>query len=74
MEPQFSVNGMPLGMPGAIGFFAMVAMLWGFFVMLFWMVCAWRAMRAHERLADAAEKLAPNKNNGAENKETPPTQ
>ena len=71
MEPQFSINGMPFGMPGAFGFFATVAMLWGFFVMLFWMVCAWRAMRAHERLADAAEKITPQKQSDKENKEMP---
>ncbi len=32
--------------------------LWGCFVTIFWMVCAWRAIRAHERLADAAAHLA----------------
>jgi hypothetical protein len=32
-------------------FFFIVAMLWGLFVTLFWMVVGWRAMRAHEKIA-----------------------
>lgn len=57
MQPTFSVNGAP-GMFGAFQVLAIVAAAWGFAVMVFWMVCGWRAMRAHERLADAAEKLS----------------
>lgn len=41
-----------------MGFLAFVAIVWGLFVTIFWLVVAWRAMRAHERLASAAEELA----------------
>lgn len=34
------------------------ATFWSFIVMLFWMYVAWRAMRAHERLAAASEAIA----------------
>lgn len=37
---------------------AMLAILWGVFTAIFWMVVGWRAMRAHERLADSVESLA----------------
>jgi uncharacterized membrane protein len=40
------------------GFFAFLAVVWGLLVTVFWLVVAWRAMRAHERLASAAEELA----------------
>ena len=30
---------------------AIVSALWGLFVSVFFMVCAWRAMRAHESIA-----------------------
>jgi hypothetical protein len=53
IPPQFHVNALGMGM----GTFAMVAMGWGILVTLFWMVCAWRAMRAHERLAESVEEL-----------------
>jgi len=42
-------------LPPSLGF---VAILLGACVTIFWMVCAWRAMRAHERLADAVETMA----------------
>ena len=34
-----------------------LATAWGFFVMVFWMVCGWRAMLAHERIAYKLERL-----------------
>ena len=34
--------------------------LWGIGVTIFWMVLAWQAVRAHERLAKAHERLADN--------------
>ncbi len=37
---------------------AVGAVLFGFVSAIFWMVVGWRAMRAHERLADAAEYSA----------------
>jgi uncharacterized membrane protein len=42
--------------PGAqpLAFMVLIAV----FSAVFWMVVGWRAMRAHERLADAAEELA----------------
>ena len=51
MESNFNIAG---GMAPL----ALVALLWGLFVTIFWMVCAWRAMRAHEKLADSVEGLA----------------
>ncbi len=51
MHSTFNVAG---GMTGV----ALLLMLWGIFVTVFWMVCAWRAMRAHEKLADSVEDLA----------------
>ena len=35
--------------------FAFFAAVLGLLTTVFWMIVAWRAMRAHERLADAAE-------------------
>ena len=35
-----------------------VAILIGLFSAIFWMVVGWRAMRAHEKLADSMEWLA----------------
>lgn len=37
---------------------AILAILWGVFTAIFWMVVGWRAMRAHEKLADSVEWLA----------------
>ncbi len=34
------------------------AILAAIFSAIFWMVVGWRAMRAHERIADAAERAA----------------
>lgn len=42
---------------GAFGAFAVIL---GLATTIFWMVVGWRAMRAHERLADAAEDAAKN--------------
>jgi uncharacterized membrane protein len=38
---------------GALAGFAILA---GIFSAIFWMVVGWRAMRAHERIADASEQ------------------
>ena len=40
---------------GALAGFAILAAILS---AIFWMVVGWRAMRAHERLADAAEQAA----------------
>ena len=53
MQPTFNMSGSGVG-----GFVAILLILWGLFVTLFWMVCAWRAMRAHEKLADSADELS----------------
>jgi uncharacterized membrane protein len=37
---------------------AAFAILAAIFSAIFWMVVGWRAMRAHERIADAAEQAA----------------
>ncbi len=36
-----------------------VIMLGGVLVSVFWMVVGWRAMRAHEQLAQSVSRLAP---------------
>lgn len=36
---------------------AILAMTGGLITTIFWMVVGWRAMRAHERLARAAERM-----------------
>ncbi len=36
---------------------AVLAMLLGIFSTIFWMVVSWRAMKAHEKLADSVERL-----------------
>jgi len=41
-----------------MGFFAVLFVLWGIALTIFWMVCAWRAMRAHEKLAESVEKIS----------------
>ncbi len=40
------------------GGFVVLIVLWGLFVTIFWMVVGWRAMKAHEKLADATERIA----------------
>ncbi|TAJ15987.1 MAG: hypothetical protein EPO68_11865 [Planctomycetota bacterium] len=41
---------------GGFGYFlGVVGVMFGFFVSIFWMWVGWRAMRAHERVADALE-------------------
>ena len=37
---------------------AIFAILWGLLVTIFWMYIAWRAMRAHERLAKSVEDIS----------------
>ena len=46
-----------VGVIGGLGGYAMLAVLWGLFVTVFWMVCAWRAMRAHEAVAASVERF-----------------
>ena len=46
------------GLHASGGIFAVIAILAAIFSAIFWMVVAWRAMRAHERIADAAERAA----------------
>ena len=40
--------------------FGLLAVFFGLASAIFWMVVAWRAMRAHERLADASENALRN--------------
>jgi uncharacterized membrane protein len=49
MTPMFAAAS------GAFAFLVTVAAILS---AIFWMIVGWRAMRAHERLADAAENLA----------------
>jgi hypothetical protein len=39
------------------GFFEVMVVLWGLFLTIFWMVCGWRAMRAHEKLVESVDEL-----------------
>jgi uncharacterized membrane protein len=43
---------------GNIQGLAMLLAWFGIATTIFWMVVGWRAMRAHERIADAAEQAA----------------
>ena len=54
MHPTFKVSGSRGQMMGLL---AALAVLWGLAVTIFWMVCGWRAMHAHERLAESAEQI-----------------
>src|SRR4030095_9944156 len=49
MTPMLAAGG---------GTLAVLAILAAIFSAIFWMVVGWRAMKAHERLADAAEYIA----------------
>ena len=42
----------------AIQSLTVITLLLGLFSAIFWMVVGWRAMRAHEKLADSMERLA----------------
>ncbi len=46
------------GSHDAAGTLAVLAVLWGLGVTVFYMICAWRAMIAHEKLAVQLEELA----------------
>ena len=39
---------------------AVLAFISGMYVAIFWMCVGWRAMRAHERLADDVQKMRSN--------------
>jgi uncharacterized membrane protein YciS (DUF1049 family) len=56
MQPTFHMSGGS----GAetVKLLAVLGVLWGLAVTIFWMVCAWRAMRAHEKLAEAVERIS----------------
>ena len=43
---------------GGMEAFVFLSFLIGIATAIYWMVVGWRAMRAHERLADAIERLA----------------
>lgn len=42
-----------------------LAAIWGFAVTIFWMICGWRAMLAHERIAESLSRVVDVKANGA---------
>jgi uncharacterized membrane protein len=50
---NYSMSG-----PG-MGFLALLAILFSFVTTVFWLVIGWRAMRAHERIADVLEQQTP---------------
>lgn len=52
MEFTYSDGG------GGFATLAGVMMLFGIFQMIFWMIVGWRAMRAHEDLADTVRDMA----------------
>jgi hypothetical protein len=43
---------------GGVAALAVMGWLLGIAIMLFWLLIAWRAMRAHERLADAVDRIS----------------
>ncbi len=43
---------------GGVTFLAFLALVWTSFISVFWMITGWRAMRAHEKLADSLEQMA----------------
>lgn len=47
---------MNFNVSGGTGALVVVMAMWGIAVTIYWMVVAWRAMRAHERLASAVER------------------
>jgi hypothetical protein len=55
MQPTFHMSN---GGAGAIELYAVFVVLWGLVVSIFWMICGWRAMRAHERLAESVERIS----------------
>ena len=49
----------PMGITtAAMAFLGFLLSLWGIFVTIFFMVCAWRAMKAHEEIAKAQTELS----------------
>jgi hypothetical protein len=40
----------------SFGGLAFLAILWGLFVTVIWMVIGWRAMKAHEKIADSVQE------------------
>ena len=55
MQPTFHMSN---GGATLAGLYAMFVVLCGLAVLVFWMICAWRAMRAHERLAESVERIS----------------
>jgi len=45
------------GIGAEFGFMIVIGVI---FITVFWMVCAWRAMRAHEKLAESVQELSNN--------------
>lgn len=43
---------------GDVAALAIFGMIVSSFVTIFWMITGWRAMKAHEKLADSVESLA----------------
>ncbi|MEZ5303702.1 MAG: hypothetical protein R3F11_24120 [Verrucomicrobiales bacterium] len=43
--------------PFGIGSLAILAVVWGLGITVLWIIIGWRAMRAHERLAESIRKL-----------------
>jgi uncharacterized membrane protein len=46
--------------------FGLLSLVVGIALVIFWMVVAWRAMRAHERIADAWDRANPKPKNKSE--------
>jgi hypothetical protein len=47
---------MNMQLSSGFGSLAFLAILWGLFVTVMWMVIGWRAMKAHEKIADAVQE------------------
>jgi hypothetical protein len=53
VQPTFNVSGSG----AATATLTILAIVWGLFITIFWMVCGWRAMCAHEQLAASVYRL-----------------
>ena len=45
-------------MRAGITLMGMIAVLWGFAITILWLYIGWRAMRAHEKLAQSVEEIS----------------
>ena len=49
---------------GGFGGIATLVILWGLFVTIAWLVIGWRAMKAHEKIADSVQEYLRSRRQG----------